>query len=98
MLTIEQISDAVTPLAKARGINKVYLFGSYARGSATDKSDIDLEVDTVGNPIGLFALSGLRLDIQNQLHKNIDLVTSGGLKNDFKKEIKKERVLIYEKQ
>lgn len=98
MLTVEQIKKTVIPLAEAHGVNKVFLFGSYARGSATEESDVDLEVDTVGNPIGLFALSGLKLEIQNQLHKNVDLITTGGLKDDIKKEIHKERVLIYEKQ
>ena len=44
--TLEQIRDAVAPIAKKYQIPAVYLFGSYARGTATEESDIDLLVDT----------------------------------------------------
>lgn len=40
--SIEEISRIVTPIADDMGIEKVYLFGSYARGKATPDSDVDL--------------------------------------------------------
>ena len=40
--TIDEITAAVKPIAEKYGIDKVWLFGSYARGEATEKSDVDL--------------------------------------------------------
>ncbi|MEO8331919.1 MAG: nucleotidyltransferase domain-containing protein [Gallionella sp.] len=44
MITSEQIRQAVERLVKAANPSKVILFGSYARGNATDDSDLDLMV------------------------------------------------------
>ena len=45
MLSIEKIKNIVCPLAKKYEVDRVYLFGSYARGEATEKSDVDLCID-----------------------------------------------------
>lgn len=50
--TTAEIADKVRPIAKAYGIDKVYLFGSYARGEATEESDIDFYVE-FSKPLGL---------------------------------------------
>ncbi|WP_347707785.1 nucleotidyltransferase domain-containing protein [Eubacterium sp. 1001713B170207_170306_E7] len=96
MLDVNRIKDVVVPLARKYGVRKIYLFGSYARGEAEQNSDIDLKVDNGDHPIGLFALSGLRLEIREQLGKPVDLVTQGGLYENVKKEIAKEEILLYE--
>lgn len=44
-LTNEAITYLVRPVAKKYGIDRIYLFGSYARGEATKKSDVDLLID-----------------------------------------------------
>ena len=40
--SIDEIRKIVTPIAKQHGVDKVFLFGSYARGDATPASDVDL--------------------------------------------------------
>ncbi|SJZ88272.1 hypothetical protein SAMN02745116_01715 [Pilibacter termitis] len=42
--TIEEIKEKVKPIAKKYHVKEMYLFGSYARGQADEKSDIDLAV------------------------------------------------------
>ncbi len=44
MISSEQIQQAVARLVAAANPSKVILFGSYARGDATEDSDLDLMV------------------------------------------------------
>ncbi|MBR0484445.1 MAG: nucleotidyltransferase domain-containing protein [Oscillospiraceae bacterium] len=92
--SVAEIKEIVAPVARKYGAEHVYLFGSYARGSALPTSDVDLRVDK-GRIKGMFALSGFRLDLLEQLGKDVDLLTTGSLEDDFLNEIKKEEVLIY---
>ncbi|MCD8008691.1 MAG: nucleotidyltransferase domain-containing protein [Clostridiales bacterium] len=41
VLTLEEIIETVKPIARRYKIQKIYLFGSYARGEATRDSDLD---------------------------------------------------------
>ena len=43
--TIEQLRERITPVAEKYQLRAVYLFGSYAKGEATDDSDVDILVD-----------------------------------------------------
>ncbi|MBQ6147911.1 nucleotidyltransferase domain-containing protein, partial [Candidatus Saccharibacteria bacterium] len=45
MLTIDRIKEVVTRLGKKYGVKNVYLFGSYAKNTATENSDVDLIID-----------------------------------------------------
>ena len=92
--SIEQIKECITPVAQNYGVKRVMLFGSYARGEATEDSDIDLHV-YCGNIRGLFELSGFRLDLIDALGKNVDLVTHGGMRRKFFDQIRNDEVLLY---
>lgn len=94
--SIEEIQDQITPIAMRYGVERVYLFGSYAKGCATAASDIDLRIDK-GLLRGLFALSGMRLDICDALSKDVDLLTTNSLDESFRDRIKDDEVLIYER-
>jgi len=43
--TIDQIRRIAMPIAAAYGVKSMRLFGSYARGEATDDSDVDILID-----------------------------------------------------
>ena len=94
ILNIEEIREAASDLARERGLERVYLFGSYARGDATPESDVDLRIDE-GALGGLFALSGLYLALQERLHKKVDLLTTDSLDDAFLSRIQSEEVLLY---
>ena len=77
---IEEIAERVRPVAERYGITKVYLFGSYARGEATEESDVDLLVDAENvNGLKFF---GLYEDLRQALEKELDLVTFGQLEQN----------------
>ena len=44
--TINQIKMRISPILKEYGVRKATLFGSYSQGKATEKSDIDLLIDS----------------------------------------------------
>ncbi len=98
MESIEEIKSKIVPIAKKYQIEKVYLFGSYARGDAHDKSDIDLRIDK-GNMRGLFQFAGFFSEVENEIGKNrIDIVTTNSLDQEFLNNIMKDEVLIYEQK
>lgn len=97
LLTVEYIKDALTQLFEKeyKGIvNFCYLFGSYAKGYASEKSDVDLCVD-----VDLKGLKfvGLSEDIRNVLHKKIDLIRFSNLNDNLELagEILKDGIKIY---
>ena len=94
VLQLHEIRNAVTDLGVRYGIGAAWLFGSYARGDATPESDVDLRIEQ-GNLRGFFALSGLRIALQEQLGANVDLLTSDSLDERFLNRIRGEEILLY---
>ncbi|HWQ43759.1 MAG TPA: nucleotidyltransferase domain-containing protein [Desulfosporosinus sp.] len=91
---MEEIKAIVEPIARKYGVERVYLFGSYARGDVTENSDVDLRVDK-GSLKGMFALCGLYTEIEEALQIKVDALTTGSLEDDFLRKIQKEEVLLY---
>ncbi len=94
--SVEEIRRITAPIAARHKVERLRLFGSYARGSATEDSDVDLRVDC-GEITDLFAMGALYADLQERLQKPLDLVTTEGLDADFLTRIRKDEVLIYER-
>ena len=91
--SIDEIREKVVPIAEAYGVERVFLFGSYAQGKATADSDIDLRVDK-GKVKG-FAFGGLYNALLDTFEKSVDIVTTMSLDAEFLKGIADEEVLLY---
>ena len=96
ILTLRDIKKRVSDLGSQYGAERIFLFGSYARGEATVDSDIDLRIDC--GRIKGWALGGLLMDLEASLNKKVDLLTTGSLDNTFLDAIKNEEVLLYERK
>ncbi|MCM1097830.1 MAG: nucleotidyltransferase domain-containing protein [Ruminococcus flavefaciens] len=96
LLDISEIKKAVSTLGSQYGAERIYLFGSYARGDAAENSDVDLRIDR--GSIRGWALGGLLADLEELLQKKVDLLTTGSLQEDFLNSIKNEEVLLYEQK
>lgn len=92
--TIDELRKIITPLAKEYGAERIYLFGSYARGDETEYSDIDLRIDK-GKIRGL-ALAGLLVDLEDALGLPVDMLTTTSLDEQFLSAIRNDEVLLYE--
>lgn len=102
--TIDELKSIISPIAEKHNISRVFLFGSYARGEADEKSDVDLRVDAE-NIRNLFQLGGLYSDLEEALGKSLDLVTTEALRENkeepltrrFIRNIRKDEKILYEK-
>jgi predicted nucleotidyltransferase len=94
--SIEEIQAKVSMIARNYGVKRVLLFGSYARGEATETSDIDLLIDR-GTLFGL-ELAGLYVDLEEGFQRHIDLLTIDQLSDKFLMGIEKEEILLYARQ
>jgi predicted nucleotidyltransferase len=92
--TVVEIKNKIIETARQYGIQKAYLFGSYARGEAGNESDIDICIEK-GKIRTLFEFSGFCQDLEETLGNKVDVVTTAGLSDDFKEQIEKDMILIY---
>lgn len=98
---MEEITEKIRPIAESYNIDKVYLFGSYARGEAAEESDIDLIVDS--EKLRGLKFFGFYEDLKEAFQKNVDLITeeqinrsrSDPLYQRFIEELETERKVIY---
>ena len=80
-------------LAEHHGLCNVRVFGSMARGDANDASDVDLLVTLPAGQSGL-ALGGFLMDVQDLLHRKVDVVTEQGLHPAFRDRVLREAQLL----
>jgi predicted nucleotidyltransferase len=71
ILPLSYIASGVAKISKDYPIDFVYLFGSYAKGKATENSDVDLLLSTEVDGLSFFGLAG---KLEEALHKNVDVV------------------------
>ena len=102
MLTIPEIKRRITPVLEAYDVKSAFLFGSYARGDATDESDVDIRIDRGDSKkLSGFSIGGFYLDIKEALGCEVDLLTKvpkGLLSDSFNANLKKDEVLLYERK
>lgn len=101
--TLEEIAQRVRPVAEKFRLRAVYVFGSYARGEATEDSDVDLLVDATNSGLVGWEYGDLYNDLEEAIGKEIDMVTIRGLERPprmesdiyFRENVNRERKCIY---
>jgi predicted nucleotidyltransferase len=88
---LERLSQERAKLRREFRVVSLALFGSLARGDATEKSDVDLLV-TFERPAGYFALIALQQHLEGVLGRNVDIVTAGGLRPGMKERVLAEAI------
>ena len=80
---------------KRLGVERLYLFGSTARGEATDDSDVDLFFDHEKGKLGLFELMDVKEFAAGILGRKTDIMTRNSLHPRLKKRIEDSAVLVF---
>ena len=94
MPSIDLIRENLIPVFGRYKVKRAILFGSYANGTATDRSDIDIFVDSGLRGLMFF---GLLEDVTDALQKPVDLIDQSQIDENSKvmDEINRTGVLIY---
>jgi predicted nucleotidyltransferase len=85
--------EQILALAAKYGASDVRVFGSVARGTADEKSDVDFLVNLAPGR-SLFDLGGLLYELQKLLGCNVDVITPDGLRPRIRERVLKEAVPI----
>lgn len=94
LYTIVELKQTLSPIFKKHKVKKATLFGSYVKGTADTRSDIDLVVETDLKGWDFYGLLG---DVTSALRFPVDLIEKRTIKkgSDFEKEIDNTGVTIY---
>ena len=89
----DRVLREIAAIARESGVEKVILFGSRARGTHTERSDIDIAVH--GGDFDAFYWAA-KENVHSLL--TFDIVNDcAGVSEELRKEIEKDGVVIYEK-
>jgi predicted nucleotidyltransferase len=86
MSELRERRDEIMEAARARGVTRVRVFGSVARGDATEASDLDFLVDLEPGR-SLLDLGRLLMDLQELLQRDVDVVTERGFRPRVEKRV-----------
>lgn len=94
ILTIEQIKNICASVFEQYSVEYCYLFGSYAKGKATEVSDVDLLIST---PVSGMRFYDLVESVREALQKKVDILNREQLNNnpELINEILKDGIKIY---
>lgn len=96
-LIISQLQAVVAPLASQYGVERMYLFGSRARGDHRPDSDYDFLISK-GRVQSLTTHAALWQDLEDALQAPVDLVTDTSSDMELIRQARKDAVLIYAQQ
>jgi predicted nucleotidyltransferase len=88
---IRQKRDAILEIARRYGASDVRIFGSVARGDATESSDLDILVRLEPGR-SLIDQGGLLMDLSELLDMKVDVITEGALEGRFGQIVRREAV------
>lgn len=96
MITLA-MKNKIVPILIRQGVIKAAVFGSFARGDATKKSDIDILIKYKGKK-SFFDLIRLQNMLENSVDRKVDLFTYNSIHPFLKKQILKEQKIFFEKK
>jgi len=83
--------EEIVAVARRYGASDIRIFGSVARGDATEASDLDLLVQFEPGR-SLFDHGGLLMDLRELLGVKVDVIDEGALSGRFELRVRKEAV------
>ena len=88
-------THALIELCQQNDVARLSVFGSFARGEATDRSDVDLLVE-FNRRNSLLALIALERKMSAALGRRVDLLTSEAISPYLRDSIERDLRVVYE--
>ena len=99
MISIDELTKQLTPIFDNNGVTRAVLFGSYAKGTATDVSDVDIVIETEPHIRGLkfYGILGMVVEV---LGMEVDMIAKRSIKqgSPIEKVINETGRVIYERK
>lgn len=92
-MTIDEIKQKAVPVLKRHQVRRAGIFGSTARGEATDTSDVDILVD-LPKGLSLWDFIGIKLDLEDTLKRKVDLVEYDMIRKRIRERVLADEVPI----
>ena len=94
-LDIPAIREAVYPIARQHGVERMYLFGSRARGDYRPDSDYDFLI-APGTVNSLSRMAAFVDDLETAFQSHVDVITENTNDEKLVAEAERDAVLLYE--
>lgn len=92
--SFSSIKKKALPILKRHDVKRAGIFGSFARGEATTKSDVDFLIEYRGKKKSLFDLVELKADLEETLDRKVDVITYRSIYWRLRESILAEQVVI----
>jgi uncharacterized protein len=92
--SISSIKKKALPILRRHAVKRASIFGSFARGTAKARSDVDFLIEYKGNNKSLFDLVDLKSDLEKTLERKVDLITYKSIYWRLRERILAEQVVI----
>ncbi|MBI3258798.1 MAG: nucleotidyltransferase family protein [Ignavibacteriae bacterium] len=88
------IKKKVVPIMKRHAVKRASIFGSFARGTAKAKSDVDFLIEYKEKNKSLFDLVDLKSDLEETLDRKVDVITYSSIYWRIRERILAEQIVI----
>lgn len=92
--SLSSIKKKAVPILKRHDVKRASIFGSFACGMATLKSDVDFLIEYKGKKKTLFDLVDLKLELEETLDRKVDVITYHSIYSGLRERILAEQVVI----
>ena len=93
-----QMNQQIADYFKTQPVVRAWVFGSYSRNEQRLWSDIDILVQyDRSRPLGLMTIAGMKVDLEDLLNCEVDLVEEGTLRPWAVESVNRDKKLIYER-
>ena len=98
--TVQKMIPKIQQFFGNQPVKKAWLFGSCSRGEETMDSDVDIlvEYDRQNSRVSLLKMAGIMLDLEDLLHRKVDMVEENGLLPFARESANQDKFLIYERK
>jgi len=92
-MELEGLRDKIVLILQRNDVKRAAVFGSFVRGEQKDDSDIDILIEFKGEK-SLLDLAGLKIELEEALHRKVDVLTYNSLHPLLRDRILREQKVI----